>query len=521
MKDVNGVRYDVVVVGGGHNGLVSAAYLAKAGLSVLVLERLGHVGGAAVSATPFDGQPARISRYSSLVSMLPDQINSDLGLGLRFASRASASYTPVLRNGDPGGLLVERPEAKQTRMSFHDLTGGHREYDAWCSFYADVGALARAVEPTLLQPLPIERDIASQFDPATWRQLVATPLGVTIEQRFSDDTVRGVVATDALVGTFASMHDESLIQNRSFLYRMLGTGEWRVPVGGMGAVTDALARAAAQAGAEIRTNAGVSRIRPGEDRNEVTFDGPSGQTTVEARFVLANVAPWVLHILLGAPDDPAGKPQGAQLTINFLLDRLPRLKSGIDPSVAFGGTLHVAVEYSSLEAAYAEASADRLPSTMPGEVVCHTLTDPSILGDAAARHTLTFHGLHTPPGVFEADPARLKAEAVSRAVAAIDKHLDDPLVSCLARDASGVPCLEARIPQDIEAELAMPGGHMYHGHLEWPWANNRARLDTPDQAWGVPTGIPAVFLCGAGARRGGGISGIGGHNAAMAVLDAR
>jgi phytoene dehydrogenase-like protein len=520
---VNDARYDVVVVGGGHNGLVSAAYLARAGLSVLVLERLGHLGGAAVSATPFEGQPARVSRYASLVGLLPEQINRDLGLGLQFASRAAASYTPVLRDGYAGGLLVERPEGKRTRMSFHEVTGGHREYDAWCSFYADVGALARAVEPTLLQPLPVERDIASQFDPATWRQLVTTPLGVTIEQRFADDTVRGLVSTDALLGTFASMHDESLVQNRSFLYRMLGsgTGDWRVPVGGMGAVTDALAKAAAQAGAEIRTNAGVSRILPGEDGNAVTFDGPSGQTTVEARFVLANVAPWVLHILLGEPDDPAHKPQGAQLTINFLLDRLPRLKSGVDPQVAFVGTLHVSGGYGRLEAAYAEAAAGRLPAAMPGEVYCHTLTDPSIVGDTPGKHTLTYLGLHTPPAVFDPDPVRLKAEAVSRAVLAIDEHLADPLESCLTRDANGNHCIEAKIPQDIEAELAMPGGHIYHGHLEWPWANNRARLDTPDQAWGVPTGLPSVFLCGAGARRGGGVSGIAGHNAAMAVLDAR
>ena len=517
-------QYDVVVVGGGHNGLVSAAYLARAGLSVLVLERLDHTGGAAVSATAFKGQPARLSRYSYLVSLMPTQLIDDLGLDISLVSRGTASYTPVLRDGKPGGLLVERHEGEATRRSFEAMTGGSREYDAWREFYADVTDLAQVVAPTLLSPLPTERAIREQVDPGIWRDLVTQPLGAAIESRFTDDTVRGVVATDAMIGSFASINDPSLVQNRCFLYHLIGngTGEWRVPVGGMGAVTDALGRAASRAGAELVTGAGVSAIRGAEGGAEVTWHDGNSSATVGARFVLANVAPWVLRILLGEDADPTTKPEGSQLKINFLLDRLPRLKSGVDPAVAFAGTLHVAEDYSQLEAAYADAAAGRVPSVMPGEVYCHSLTDPSVLGTSKeGMHTLTYFGVHTPASLFDADPAATKELAVQRALAALNQHLVEPIQSCVATDSDGRPCVEAKIPQDIEADLAMPGGHIYHGDLDWPWAPNRARLETPAQQWGVQTDVPSVLLCGAGSRRGGAVSGIGGHNAAQAVLASR
>jgi phytoene dehydrogenase-like protein len=518
-------QYDAVVVGGGHNGLVAAAYLARAGLSVLVLERLAHVGGAAVSARAFTGHTARLSRYSYLVSLLPDRLVRDLGLDLRLEARSTASYTPTLRDGKPGGLLVERPEGEATAASFEALTGGPEEYAAWRELYADVADLAHAVAPTLLQPLPTERAVREQVDPGIWRDFVTTPLGVTLEQRFADDTVRGVIATDGAVGTFASMHDPALDQNRAFLYHCMGngTGEWRVPVGGMGAVTAALERAAVEAGAEIVTSAGVSAIRGTDDAAEVEWHDGGSTRTVRARHVLANVAPWVLRILMGETEDPDTKPVGAQLKINLLLDRLPRLRSGVDPAVAFAGTLHVAEDYSQLEAAYAEAASGQVPSAVPGEIYCHSLTDPSILGDAPeGTHTLTYFGVHTPGSLFEGPDREARKElAVSRALASLNEHLVDPIEECLARDADGRPCLEAKIPQDVEADLAMPGGHIYHGALDWPWASNRARLDTPAQQWGVQTDLASVVVCGAGARRGGGVSGIGGHNAAQAVLGSR
>src|SRR5688572_1816583 len=211
-------RHDVVIVGGGHNALVAATYLARAGLDVVVLERLDYVGGAAVSVQPFDGFDARLSRYSYLVSLMPDALIDDLGLQLELRSRPTASYTPY----EDGGLLIETHAGEATRSSFRALTGSDAEFEAWLAFDADVKRLTRAVASTLLEPLPRIGDLRDAVDMVTWSDVVEEPLGVALERRFSHDLVRGIVGTDGLIGTFASLHDPSLMQNRCFLFHRLG-----------------------------------------------------------------------------------------------------------------------------------------------------------------------------------------------------------------------------------------------------------------------------------------------------------
>jgi phytoene dehydrogenase-like protein len=498
----------VVIVGAGHNGLVAATLLARAGVDVQVLERLDHVGGAAVSAPAFDGHDARLSRFSYLVSLFPQTLIDDLGLELELRSRDTASFTPWRREGREGGLLIETAAGEPTRASFAELTGDDREFDAWNGFYDEVSAVARAIAPSLLQPLPHIGDVRDRVEMAIWTDLVEQPLGTAVRRRFSDDVVRGVVATDALIGTFASLDDLSLVQNRCFLYHLIGngTGEWRVPVGGMGAVTAELARVATEAGATIGLNSAVDGIDVSDIDVTVCGDG----FVEHADRVLFGAAPYVLERLLGR--SPAAKPAGAQLKLNVLLSRLPALKSGADPQIAFAGTFHLDESFDQLQLAWATAAAGDLPPAT-GEFYCHTLTDRSILGpelrDSDAQ-TLTYFGLHTPPGVLDAPGA--KDEAVARVLAALNAHLAEPIEPLILG-------LEAKTPTEIEHELWMPGGHIFHGDLAWPWLEEDERPRTPAHRWGVATSHPRVLLCGSGARRGGAVSGIGGHNAAQALLE--
>ena len=516
--------HDVVIVGGGHNALVSAAYLARAGLSVVVLERLGHLGGAAVSERPWAGVDARLSRYSYLVSLLPRRIVDDLGLTIDLRRRRHSSYTPD--PADPSrGILIDTADAAATAASFLRATGDAREAGRFAAFGERIAPLARALFPTVTEPLRRRAEVRRLVDDdALWADVIERPLGETLRASLDTDLARGIALTDGLIGTFATADDASLRQNRCFVYHVIGggTGDWDVPVGGMGRVTAELERAARAAGAELRTDAEVRSVSPD---GEVALEAE----TLRGRLVLSGVGAAVLDRLIehggttgyGASAEP---PEGAQVKVNMLLSRLPALRDReVAPEEAFAGTFHINETMTQLDAAHAVAAGGGIPDPLPAETYCHSLTDPSILGPglrASGAQTLTLFGLQVPHRLMAGMPAdAARAALLDAAQRSLDSVLAEPIADVVLTAPDGAPCIEARTTADLEASLGMAGGDIFHGALSWPWAEDDEPLDTPAERWGVATAHDRVLLCGSSSRRGGAVSGLGGYSAAMAAIE--
>ena len=500
-------KYDVIIAGAGHNGLVAANYLARAGKKVLILEAQEQIGGATQSVKAFEDYEARLSRYSYLIALLPDKIVRDLGLSFTNLSRNISSYSPY----DGGGLLVSRQWDQRTADSFHALTGDEKEANAWQEFYGEIEKFANRVAPSMLEPLKSSAELNTQIAmPQVWDQLIENPIGHVITEKFKNDLVRGVVLTDALIGTLSSAY--GMQANNCFLYHLIGngSGEWKVPQGGMGAFVAELHRVAISNGVEIECSAKVIDIDA--DANGVQITDINNRK-FQAKYFLSNAAPEFVTNKI----DSRNSLEGSQIKINMLLKRLPKLKSGIDPKLAFAGTLHLNESFKELERAYDQAAIGNIPDVIPAEMYCHTLTDPTILSpelQAEGFQTLTLFGLHTPATAFEDSNKATTKLVLDKAIAGLNKYLAEPLEDVLATSKDGKYCIEAKSPLDLEADLFLPRGNIFHKDLTLPFAES----DEEVGKWGVETNLPNVYICGSSAKRGGGVSGIPGHNAAMAVL---
>ena len=517
--------YDAVIIGSGHNGLVAAAYLALAGRSVLVLEKNATFGGATASQRVFPDYDALLSRYSYLVSLFPERITRELGLDFQTRRRPTASFTPYTDGaGRAQGLILSNEDESRSRESMRRMTGGDAAWARYQQLLALETAIARLIWPTLLEPLRtrawFESQLRSDEQKAAWRCFVERPLGEAIEHFADHDALRGQLMTDGKIGVFTHAHDASLLQNRCFLYHIIGneTGEWRVPVGGMKSLVDTLLHRCRALGVTLLAEAPAQHIEQGPQQHCVTFQSGGRESGVGARHVLVNAAPATLAALLGESCAPCAEDEGAAVKINLLLRRLPRLKAeDIGAAEAFGGSFHIDEGYAQMQAAWAAARDGHLPNPAPGETYCHTLTDDSILSPALRAqgfHTLTLFGLDMPWRLFTADHDARRDEVARLYLQGLDRLCDEPFADCLARDRDGRLCMEIKTPQDLQREIGLDQGNIFHNAPSWFWAGEEAEAGT----WGVETSHARIYRAGSSALRGGAVSGIPGRNVAMCVL---
>jgi phytoene dehydrogenase-like protein len=377
---------------------------------------------------------------------------------------------------------------------------------------------------SMLEPLASKDQFKKRFEVddvsrESWRSLAEEPLGKSIERYLENDLVRGLVLTDAKIGIFTNPHDPSLVQNRCFLYHLIGnkTGEWKVPVGGMGAVARKLEECAHKAGAECLTNVKITDVDL--EKRAVTFENEGKEKTLSAKFLLVNFGRNVLAKYSGKSYRPGAVNEGSVFKINMLLKRLPKLKAKRYPaSEAFCGTFHTDEGYEQMNISYAQAVKGKLPDKPPGEVYCHTLTDNSILSPELRQkgfHTMTLFGIDTPYPLFTRKNADLRQKAEKKFLESMNQWLEEPLEDCLALARDGSRCIESKTPVDIEESLGMYHGNIFHDSPTWPFATKKEQAGT----WGVETEWENVFICGSSAQRGGAVSGIPGHNAARKVLE--
>ncbi|RFS18475.1 NAD(P)/FAD-dependent oxidoreductase [Emticicia sp. C21] len=516
--------HDAIIIGGGHNGLVAACYLAKAGKKVLILEKNDYIGGGTTSQRVFPDYDAYLSRYSYLVSLFPKEIFEELNLKVNLLRRDTASYTPYIQEGGHKGLIISNINEELSKQSVLDLGYGEREWEGYQTILQKQQTFASLIWDSFLLPLKSKEEWKAYFEEngqaELWKSFVEEPIGELIERYVKSDILRGVLMTDAKIGSYTHAYDVSLLQNKTFIYHIIGnkTGEWRVPQGGMGNLVAQLIEKAIELGVELKTNAEVKHIER-EENLKVIYSNKGGEHEVIAKDILINVAPKVLEKLLGnipLPSQPT--EEGTAFKINLLLKRLPQLKdSNVKPEQAFAGTFHINQSYEQMESTFDMASSGKIPDPIACEIYCHTLTDPSILSEELQQqgyHTLTVFGLDLPYELFTKDNEAAKKEVVAKFLKGINEYLAEPLENCLATDKNGNLCLEAKSSVDLEKELGMPRGNIFHNGLSWFYAENADAVSK----WGIETPYDHIYICGSGAARGGAVSGIPGRNAARVLL---
>jgi phytoene dehydrogenase-like protein len=515
------VRYDCIVIGGGHNGLVCAAYLAKSGRSVLVLEAAERVGGAAVTRDFAPGY--RVSSCAHLLHLMPQAMIKELDLGAYGFKLANAAMptTALSQSGAPLALGVGDTGA---------LMGASRaDTLAYPAYAARLRRLARALQPIMTSVPPrLGTDAWSDrlaLLRMAWRirrlgrsdmrellRIVGMNVYDLLEEHFDTPLLKGALGFDAVLGTNFGPRTPGTVL--TLLYRLAaheGSSILAQPVGGLGALSDALGKAAIAAGATIRTGAAVGRISLQEDRVQgVVLQ--SGEA-IAAPVVISSCDPKTTFLgLLGSDQLDTGfvrrvshlRSRGLAAKLHLALDARPSF-TGLGAE-GLAGRLLIAPSLEFIEHAYNHAKYGEFSAEPIFEITVPSVNDPSLAPP----------GKHVLSAIIQYAPYTLAAGWDRQ-----QQRFMDLAIDTLERYAPGlrasVSCTELLTPRDIEQQFRITGGHWHHVDLAFDQFFMVRPLPGAAQ---YQTPVAGLYLCGAGCHPGGGVMGAAGRNAAQQVLKA-
>jgi len=530
MANPSAQAWDAVIIGAGHNGLVCAAYLARAGKRVLVLERRGVVGGAAVTEEFHPGFRNSVASYT--VSLLQPKVIADLDLpahGLTVVPRRINNFLPL----PDGGHLLAGTGLTQAEVRRFSARDAQRlpVYEQRLEVFADVlRAVALQAPPNVgsghwLQALP-ELWRAGQLgrrlhalSPALRQELLdlfTISAAEYLDRWFESEPIKALFGFDGVVGNYASPYAPGtayVLLHHAFGQSNGVKGAWGHAIGGMGAITQAMARAAVQAGAQIRTDAGVRRVRveAGRAVGVETLDGER----IDARAVVANVNPKLLYEqLLAADEVPAPTRErmanwrcgSGTFRMNVALSQLPNFRClpGAGDHLTAGIIIAPSLDY--MDRAYSDAR----QHGWSREPIVEMLI-PSTLDDSLAppgQHVASLFCQHVAPQLPHGrswDDHR--DEVADLMIATVEQHAPGFAASVLGRQVLS--------PLDLERTFGLIGGDIFHGALSLNQLfSARPMLGQADYRGA----LPGLYLCGSGTHPGGGVTGAPGHNAAQVIL---
>ncbi|KAJ8621122.1 hypothetical protein MRB53_029651 [Persea americana] len=538
-------KWDAVVVGGGHNGLTAAAYLARSGLSVAVLERRHVIGGAAVTEELVPG--FRFSRCSYVQSLLRPSIIKELELGrhgLKLLKRNPSSFTPCL----DGRYLLLGPDAAFNHAEISKFS--KKDAEAYPRYEKQLQTFCNFMDSILDSPTPeIRHDVESltdrlkdklqksvfwshrlqqalslgQKDIVDFMELLVSPASKVLNNWFEGDVLKATLATDAVIGSTASVHTPG--SGYVLLHHVMGEtdgdrGIWSYVEGGMGSVSSAISNAAREAGAHIITNAEVAQLMV-DDEGAVNGVMLADGTQVQSSVVLSNATPYRTFMELlpqnAIPEDFLCSIKNldyssATTKINIAVDRLPQFKCCKTPLLEAGpehvGTIHIGAEsMEEIDLACRDAW-NGLPSKQP----LIEMTIPSVLDTTISppgKHVINLFVQYTPYKLLEGsweDPTLREAFA-QRCFSLIDEYASG--------FSSSIIDYDMLTPPDLEKEFGLTGGNIFHGAM----GLDSLFLMRPVKGWSdYRTPLQGLYLCGSGTHPGGGVMGAPGQNAAHVVL---